>query len=728
MKTIVIISILLAILSVGLIGQAGTVNDEQIFENKELNVPSAIFVPDEIIVKFKPGVSQENIKAINARHGTSEIYTSPFAGFKRLRIPNRKTVPEMVEIFSKNPNVEYAEPNSIVYAFDLPNDPFYSLQWHLDDSFVSNPYGGTNGGGINLDPGTRDITNGLGVIVAVLDTGVAYEDYEIYRIAPDLVNTNFVLGYDFVNNDFHPNDDNAHGTHVTGTIAQNTNNGIGVAGVAPGVSIMPVKILDGNGGGTLAQLVDGIYYATDNGAKVISMSLGWPPGYFPGVSLTNALDYANNQGVTCVAAAGNDGRNIVSYPAAYETCIAVGATRYDETRARYSNYGSALDIMAPGGDMLRDQNSDGYGDGVLQNTFNPDTKDPAAFSYWFFQGTSMATPHVSGVAALLISRGFATTPDDVRAALQSTAEDKGTPGWDRYYGWGLVDAAAALNYASGPIDNPPSVSIINPLNGDSVSGTIGINAVASDDVGIVQVDFYNGSTLIGSDSTSPYSVSWNSPTVADTYTLKATATDTANHQSSDSISVSVDNVNDPPTANAGPDRSASVGGSLDFDGAGSLDSDGIIVSYDWIFGDGGSGTGMTPSHIYAEAGTYTVTLTVTDNGELTDTDTATVIVNEASSDTTPPASITYLQRAKFSQDYIEWKWVDPQDSDFLDVMVFIDGVFRDLIPKGSQKYRATGLSANTQYTISTHTVDEFDNINEEWVNNTATTRGAKNRR
>jgi len=434
--------VIIAIIPVSVIAQS---SDESIHVYEEVQSPKKEdFVPDEIIVKFKPGVSHENIKSINARHGTSDIDTSPFAGFKRIRIPKGKTVPEMVAIFNKNPEVEYAEANSIVYAFGIPNDPLYKYQWHLDDSFKSNPYGGANGGGINIDS-ARDIT-GSGVIVAVLDTGGAYENNGPYVKAPDLDCTTFVQGYDFVNNDLHPNDDNSHGTHVIGTIAQCTNNGLGVAGVAPGSSIMPVKVLNGDGSGTLQQLVDGIYYATNNGSKVISMSLGFPPGYFPDKSLTNALDYAYSHGVTCVAAAGNDGRNIVSYPAAYKTCIAVGATRYDETRARYSNYGSALDIMAPGGDTRIDQNGDGYVDGVLQNTFNPNTKNPAEFSYWFFQGTSMATPHVSGVAALLISNGNATTPDDVRAALQSTAEDKGTPGWDRYYGYGIVDAKKALGW------------------------------------------------------------------------------------------------------------------------------------------------------------------------------------------------------------------------------------------------------------------------------------------
>jgi len=376
----------------------------------------------------------------------------------------------MVEKYNRNPNVEYAVVNSIAHAFVSPNDPLYELQWHLDDSSSPNPVGGTNGGGINIEP-AWDISDGTGVIVAVLDSGVAYEDYGTkYKLAPDLENTHFVAGWDFVNNDAHPNDDNSHGTHVAGTIAQSTDNGIGVAGVAYNCTIMPVKVLNKRGSGTLDQLVDGIYFATNNSADVISMSLGWPPGYDPGKPLKDALDYAYNNGVTIVSASGNDYASQVSYPAAHDKCIAVGATKYDETRAGYSNYGPALDIMAPGGDSV-DQNGDGYYDGVLQNTFNPNTKNPRDFGYWFFTGTSMATPHVSGVAALLISAGVASTPDQVREALQSTAEDKGSESWDSEYGWGIVDAHAALLWTAEQ-DEPSVLTtiVVSPSSATLIIG------------------------------------------------------------------------------------------------------------------------------------------------------------------------------------------------------------------------------------------------------------------
>ena len=408
----------------------------QVFERK-FSTTDNKYVPDEIIVKFKPGNSDKVISNINSRHGASVLYTSPFAGFKRLRIPKGKTVSEMVEIYSKNPNVEYAEPNYIAHALVVPNDPLYSYQWHLDNARY---------GGIRMEE-AWDISTGSGVIVAVIDTGVAYENYgRRYKQAPDLAKTCFVLGYDFVNNDNHPNDDNSHGTHVAGTIAQSTNNNIGVAGVAFSACLMPIKVLDKNGNGYYPDVAEGIYFATDNGAHVISMSLG---GSFSSDTLENALAYAYGKGVTIVAAAGNEyeNGNPAIYPAAYDAyVIAVGATRYDETRAYYSNTGDYVDLTAPGGDIRVDQNGDVYGDGVLQNTFNPNTKNPRDFGYWFFQGTSMATPHVSGVAALILQKNPTWTPADVREALEKTAEDKGASGWDPEYGWGIVDALAAVEY------------------------------------------------------------------------------------------------------------------------------------------------------------------------------------------------------------------------------------------------------------------------------------------
>ena len=415
------------------------------------------WAPGEIIVKFKAGISQDVIRQMNQTHGNSVLSISKRGKFHRLGISKNRTVEEMVSIYSQNPNVEYAEPNFIASALFTPNDTYYSYQWHLHDS----------PGGINMgsawDWDTTPPLHGGDptVVVAVIDTGVAYEDNGKYKLAPDLANTAFVQGWDFINNDSHPNDDNSHGTHVTGTIAQSTNNSLGTAGVGFKASIMPVKVLDRNGFGTDANVADGIYFAADNGADVINMSLGGPD---PSITMEDALEYAYNLGVTIVCGAGNSflEGNPTFYPAAYDAyCIAVGATRYDETRSFYSGTGTFVDIAAPGGDLYIDQNGDGQPDGILQQTFNPNSKNPGDFAYWFSQGTSMATPHVAGVAALLIANEV-TGPDNVRLAIESTAKDLGAPGWDAEHGWGLVNAFAALNYVAQEVHDVAVTDISAP--------------------------------------------------------------------------------------------------------------------------------------------------------------------------------------------------------------------------------------------------------------------------
>ena len=244
-------------------------------------------------------------------------------------------------------------------------------------------------------------------------------------------------GYDFVDDDEEPLDEHGHGTHVAGTVAQTTNNGYGVAGIAPNARIMPIRVLDRSGRGNTADIAESVRWAADNGADIINMSLGGP---LPSRIMQDAVAYAHRKGVTVIAAAGNSGWSMPSYPAAYPHVIAVGATQFDRTTTFYSNYGKYLDIAAPGGNVRVDQNDDGRPDGVLQETLQ--RGEPGAHEFAMYMGTSMAAPHVAGVAALIHASGV-THPSRIEDALLDSASTD-VPSFERdRYGAGIVDAAAA---------------------------------------------------------------------------------------------------------------------------------------------------------------------------------------------------------------------------------------------------------------------------------------------
>lgn len=328
-----------------------------------------------------------------------------------------------------------------------PNDPLYKYQWHLPAIQI---------------PAAWALSRGAGATVAVLDTGVAYEDRGPYRRAPDLAGTRFVAGRDFVADDAYPDDvprsgdRRSHGTQMAGIIAQTTGNRLGGAGVAPGAAIMPVRVLDPDLSGSAKAIARGLRYAADHGADVANVSIAGPKR---SRVLEDAVDYATAKGVTIVAAAGNDGRPEVSWPAAYPSVIAVGAVGRDGTRAPYSNYGEALDLVAPsgaGGDV-----DTGYGppDGVLAQTLKG---GPSTFCFCFTASTSAAAAQVSGVVALLVGSGRATRPAAIRKALLSSARELGPPGRDPEHGAGLVQARSALAAARPPSGRPPAQAAPGP--------------------------------------------------------------------------------------------------------------------------------------------------------------------------------------------------------------------------------------------------------------------------
>ena len=402
--------------------------------------------PDDILVDLKDDLSDAEVAQLGREVGIELTLISDQSRderFYRAHVaPDRRDA--ILAALTARSEVQIAEPDSLMMATpmpaegptamvafppgvateDFPNDPQYKFQWHMRQIGMNEAW---------------KLADGAGVTVAVLDTGVGYEDFQRFHALPDLKGLTFVDGYDFVANDVHANDDHGHGSHVTGTIAQVTHNGVGVTGIARNVKIMPLKVLSGSGSGSVGGIADAIRYAADKGAKVINMSLGGP---FPSRALKSAVAYAHKKGVVVICAAGNDGRGSVGYPAAYPGAVAVSATQFDESVTFYSNYGKDIDIAAPGGNTRVDQNNDGMPDGVLQNTIV--IGDPTKDDYFGFMGTSMASPHVAGVAALIVGEGV-TDPAMVEKILKDSARKPAGQTYNRdKYGAGILDAPAAI--------------------------------------------------------------------------------------------------------------------------------------------------------------------------------------------------------------------------------------------------------------------------------------------
>ncbi|HVH45794.1 MAG TPA: S8 family peptidase, partial [Labilithrix sp.] len=367
------------------------------------------FVPGEIVVDAKDDLSDEELQGLATDFHIALRDNSPgVKGDGNIAIADvaPSEIDGLVARLSADPRVEAAEPAGIAKMLWTPNDPKYGEQWHMKRAGAESAW---------------EYACGEGVTVSVVDTGIACYDADGFMKGTDLAGTACVDGYNFVGKNKVAADDQGHGTHVAGTIAQTTNNGVGVAGLAHCAKLMPVKVLSARGWGTMADVAEGIRWSADHGAQVINLSLGAP---MKSKVVENAVRHALSKGVVVVAAAGNSGRS-VGWPAAYPGVIAVSATDKNDNIAWFSSRGPEVSIGAPGV-------------GVTQQTICEAGKNKCE-QWGVFNGTSMASPHVAGAAALLVGQGV-TDPESVKSILQTTAaakEDK------NLFGAGILEAGKA---------------------------------------------------------------------------------------------------------------------------------------------------------------------------------------------------------------------------------------------------------------------------------------------
>jgi serine protease len=432
--------------------------------------------PGEVIVGYRPAVTAATRAGASARTAASPLRRGARAAGghaaagqpaatappRVLRLPPHESVSAAIARLRREPGIAYAEPDYIAHVAGgfYPNDPgrthfargWERLQWNL-----------LPGTGVNAPQAWANLLadhrpGGRGVVVAVLDTGVAYRRWRQFHKSPDFGGTRFVSPYDFISNNRFPLDRNGHGTFVAGVIAEATNNHFGLTGLAYGASVMPVRVLDANGEGDEATIAKGIRYAVDHGANVINLSLEFLPSQVSSSAeiplIVAAIQYAHRKGVVVVGAAGNDEASQIAYPARAPDVISVGASTRDRCLADYSNGGAGLDLVAPGGgdDAILPADSDCDPQRNLPPIFQLTLTAPPHWNRFgypnYYIGTSMSSPEVAAAAALVISSrviGRHPSPDQVLLRLLRTATPLGGAQPNTEYGWGLLNVGAATD-------------------------------------------------------------------------------------------------------------------------------------------------------------------------------------------------------------------------------------------------------------------------------------------
>lgn len=576
-----------------------------------INDPTTVrYVKGRILVKPQAGLPEAQFDKIIRGNGGRKARAIKGIGVHIIELPAGVDETRIIKALSKNPHIKFAELDRALEPSFTPADPQYSSQWHL-------PIMGA--------PGAWNSATGNGVTIAVLDSGVD-------PTHPDL-QAALVPGYNFYDNNTNTADVYGHGTKVAGSAAAVGNNGIGVASVAFGGKIMPMRITDPQGYGYDSLIASGIAWAADHGARVANVSF---QGVAGSSTILNAAKYMRNKGGVVVVAAGNSSG--LEYIAPSDLVTTASATDPSDNVASWSSYGDYVDVAAPGAGICTTTNGGGYG---------------------CVSGTSFASPVTAGVYQLMMSVNPSLQPAQLDGILFSTAKDLGTGGWDQRYGWGRIDAYAAVQKAQGTVASDttaPTVSISSPGDGSKVSGIAAISVAASDNVGVSKVDLYVNNALLASDITAPYTFNVDTTIYADgtTLALVAKALDGAGLVgTSGGVTVTVANDTQPPTVTiTNPANGSVVSGtvmiavaatddarvekiSLSINGKEVALSYGSSLSYSWTtssttstktkgsgFGRGGKKGSQTTQTTTGE--TVTITAKATDSAGNTSTASVTV--------------------------------------------------------------------------------------------------------
>jgi thermitase len=452
----------------------------------------------ELLVGLRIGVARERAQSLFKAHGAALL--QELAQINVYRISVSPAAMDAVErALGNRPEVQFVERNGVLELASTPNDPYFPSAWHLGQIGV---------------PAAWEVTQGSSnVIVAAVDTGVDPNH-------PDLVNK-LIPGRNTYSGNNDTSDVYGHGTMIAGVMAAQNNNSLGVSSISWSSPIMPIRVTDASLTFFYSVVADGITWAADHGAKVINVSI---TGVAGSSTVTSAASYARSRGAVVVAAAGNCG--CFDSTPANSSIISVSATDGSDNVASFSSQGNYIDIAAPGVSIYTTTMGAGYG-------------APS--------GTSVASPIVAGVTALMMSANPTLKPSEIESLLKSTADDFGAAGYDSAYGHGRVNAyqavAAAASTTTTTDKIAPTVNIDSPSNGSTVSGSAIVNVAASDSVGVARVDLYVDGAVYASDTLTPFSFSWDTSLLADgSHSLAAMAYDPAgNFGTSPSVVVNVSN-------------------------------------------------------------------------------------------------------------------------------------------------------------------------------------------